>query len=137
MSVQQPISAVASNVNVVSASGIVQPLAAGNAGFGTAAAPGAGVSFCSVNPNPAAGAYQIHGGFIITGAVETAANNIALVLNNVTFMQFPTAGGVNLYVPFTIDRFQHAGGATPFLKAVAAAAVSTVYTGWLYAVQIA
>lgn len=132
MSVQQ-----VQTQQTVTVAGVVQPLASGNAGFGTVAAPGAGVSFCSVNPNPAAGAYQIHGAFIITGAAETAVNNVALVLNNTTFLQFPTAGGVNVVVPFTVDRFQHNGANTPFLKAVAAAAVSTVYTGWLYAVQIA
>jgi hypothetical protein len=103
---------------------------------GTAAAPGAGSSFV-VATAPANGWYEITGTVVISGAAEPQALNVKLVANGGTVVQLPVGGGVGAVVPFRIPQILLAGAQNVTLTAVAAATVSTVYSGNLVLTEVA
>jgi hypothetical protein len=113
-----------------------QPIEATFLGNGSVAAPTAGTSFCGTTNIPDAGVYLIEGEFEITGAAEPQAQNVALVVNNSTVITYPSSGGVTAVVPFRVARIALNGSIQPFLKAVANATASTVYSGWISASRI-
>ena len=83
---------------------------------------------------PGAGKYEIRLYYIITGAAETAAQNVQLAVNGVTY-NFPTAGQ-NIFYSFVIPMLTLNGVNTVRLITAANAAASTVYTGNLQITRI-
>jgi hypothetical protein len=110
--------------------GIADSLAQG----GTAAAPGAGANFVS-RAAPPIGIYRILGNYIITGALEVAAQNVRLLVNNAGLVDLPT-NVLNVLIPFEIPRVALDGANVVALRAVANATAATVYTGSLSCTRI-
>lgn len=103
---------------------------------GTVNAPGAGVSIAQTAGVPAAGIYELVGGFIISGAVETQPENVRLAYNATNWISFPTSGGVNVFVPIQVPRISLNGINAVALQANFAAAVSTVYAAFFTLIQL-
>lgn len=93
----------------------------------TAAAPNGQITV-NFNPVPPAGVYQANITYAITGAVETAAQNLRLIANGATIQRFPTGAGVGAFYQEQIPRITLNGTNNVVLSTVAAAAASTVYT---------
>jgi len=105
-------------------------------GSGTAAAPGVGASFATLGSLPAAGRYQVDWQYVISGAAEPQALNVGIKLNGATFLAVPDSAGVTGIYSGSIPSVTLDGTNTPSLIAVAAATVSTVYTGFLVVTKI-
>lgn len=128
MSVQQVISPAPAST--------VVPIANSLVAAGSAAAPGAGASFVSPG-TPPAGLYQVTVIYSITGAVEAAPQNVRYSANGGSIsINLPSGGGITDIYTFVIPRLQLNGSNQAFLLAIAAATVSTVYTGVVVHQQI-
>lgn len=115
------------------------PLKASKAASGTAVAPGAASNFVSLTGTTIeAGEYQVDIYWTITGAQETAANNIRLMVSAGAVCDVPTAmafGGADVY-HVCFPRLTHDGVNAMQLRAIANAVASTVYTGVIVATRI-